>query len=205
MNPTFSLIALFVLTACADKPTRVWIEAPPGYAPSAAAPTKKIYYQVEDIQSGKKESLAIPVDSLSSNIVVQGPAEKPSPTESAGAAATKADRVVNEGKLPPVAKTDSVSAPKLSYLKGLRELEKMYERREYADALVKLTPLLEEYPRQARLYAMQGTLYRRIGESKLAYESYRRAHELDQANPSYEEAYLKIQSELPSLVKEESL
>lgn len=185
--------ALAAASGCAEKKTRLWIDPPPGMD-VADRNSQKLYYQIEDAQGGKKESMAIPLQQLPENLVVQ---QKAGPhTDSDLALATQADKQISEGKLPdPSAKT---SKPTVSYLRGLAEVEGLYQKRQYSEALVRLAPLIEQYPKQSRLFAMQGTLYRRIGEKKLSLDSYNRAQKLDSGSATLEDAVLRARDEAES-------
>lgn len=176
---------------CAEKKARIWIEPPPGVQTSEKNP-QKLYYQVEDIQTGKKENLIIPLNNLPENLVVQDN-KKPHDVELEFSKATDADRQISNGKLPSPKSSDK---PTVSYLRGLAEVEDLYQKQKFSEALVRLAPLVEQYPKQSRLYVMQGTLFRKIGEKKLALQAYQKAQQLDPNNPSLEEAVLKSQDEL---------
>lgn len=177
------------LSACAEKKTRLWIDPPIGTEASERSPNK-LYYQIEDVQSGKRESVSIPLQQMPENLVVQ---QKATPkTEDGLALATQADRQISDGKAAAPAKSGK---PTVSYLRGLSEVEGFYQKRQFSEALVRLAPLIDQYPKQSRLFTMQGTLYRKIGEKKLAAQSYKRAQELDRNDPMLEEAMLKSQDE----------
>jgi len=187
----FFLSNCFILTGCAEKKTRLWIEPPIGSEVSEKT-SQKLYYQVEDVSSGKKENLIIPLRQIPENLIVQGRKGK-SGEEVDFAIATKADHQISEGKLPPGTNANN---PSVSYLRGLAEVETLYQKKQYSEGLVRLGPLIEQYPRQARLFTMQGTLFRKIGEKKMALEAYKRAQQLDKNDPAVEEAVLKSQDEL---------
>lgn len=183
-------ILLISTIGCASKKTRLWIDPPIGTEVSEQN-SKKIYYQVEDIQGGKKESLAIPIQQMPENLVVEQRGKHSMEREIA--LATKADQQISDGKLP---NPETSPAPTVSYLRGLAEVEGLYQKRQYSEALVHLAPLIEQYPRQSRLFVMQGTLFRKIGEKKLALDAYKRAQQLDPNNPALEEAVLRSQEEI---------
>ena len=184
----FIFVGLLAASACAERRTRLWIDPPRGYESAA---TRNIYYQVEDVQSGKKEALSIPVDQTPSDLVVEDH-KASTGKDDAASEATSADRIIRDGKLPAAKPTAAVT---ISYLRGLQEVESLYGKHQFNEALVKIAPLVEQYPSQPRLFAMQGTLYRRIGERRLALQAYRRARELDQDNSEIEEAYLRLADE----------
>lgn len=183
-------MSVILVCACAEKKTRIWIDPPIGY--SGANPQgKNLYYKIEDAAGGKKESLSIPLNQLPQNLVVESPTKREG--DGGNVSATKADELFFQGKLPD--NSGKRAAPTVSYLRGIQEVEKLYQRAAYNEALIRLTPLLEQYPDQSRLYLMQGTLYRRIGEKKMALLSFQRAHELDKNNVTIEEALTRTQDE----------
>ena len=189
---TLPLLGTLGSMGCAEKKTRIWIDPPIGYETGDKNP-RNLYYQMEDTQSGKKESLAIPLDQMPENLVVED--QKKHKAGSSDQDVTKADQMITRGKLPDA----TANSPTLSYLRGLQEVEDLYQKAQFNEAIVKITPLIEQYPKQARLFMMQGTLFRKIGEKQLAYQAYKRAHELDQANPAVEEAFLRVQEETGEL------
>lgn len=149
---------------------------------------------MEDIQSGKKENLTIPLEQTPENLIV----ENHKPFSAKGSVSemtlvTPADRQIREGKLPE-GKADA--APTVSYLLGMEDVESLYQKQKYTEALVRINPLIEQYPQQARLYVMQGTLFRKIGEKKMAFQAYKQAMKIEKNNPEIEEAVLRLQDEL---------
>jgi hypothetical protein len=180
-------VSLLAGLGCVEKKSRLWIDPPPGFEDSEKN-SQKLYYQVEDMQSGKKENLIIPLSHMPENLVVSADGKEAFKSDAQLASATKADRMISDGKL---ADSQNVETPTLSYLKGLTEVEDLHQKRQFTEALVRVAPLIEQYPRQPRLLIMQGTLFRKIGEKKLALEAYRRAQKLDPKNPALEEAVLR--------------
>lgn len=174
--------SLLLVAACAEKPVRLVID-PPAEATKAGEGTK-ILYEVEDRTTGKNEKVEIPVAQVPSRVVIDQPAAKgqePIPS------ATLADKKFAK---------DDKTKPSMSYLKGLESVEKMYRAKHYRDALIQLAPLVEEYPAQPKLHVMQGTIYKKVGEKKLAYQSYKKALELDKDNLKVQEALDKLQTEM---------
>lgn len=179
-----SMTVTLVASGCAENRKKIWIDPPIGYEHSSAS-AKKLYYQVEDVQTGKRENLTIPMEQTPENLVIEGAKDTSDRSEQV-ATATKADQLL----LSPGSK------PKISYLRGLQDVETLFKKKEYSEALIHLAPLIEQYPNQPRLFAMQGTLYRMIDEKKLAYEAYKKAHQLDGSNVQYEEAMMRLQDEV---------
>jgi tetratricopeptide (TPR) repeat protein len=193
-NPLFTLTLSLPLcalaTSCAETKSRLWIEPPVG---SISNTPRELTYQVEN-SNGTKENLVIPIKQLPDYLVIEDRKKgNKSDPGTDHASATQADQQIHGGKLAAAAKKKN--APTISYLRGLAEVEGLYHQQHYAEALVKLAPLVEEYPQQTRLLVMQGTLFRKIGEKKLALESYNKAKGLDRRNPEIDEAIAKLQDE----------
>lgn len=187
---SFAVIAILIC-ACAQKKARLWIEPPVGHSGTNSS-SRNIFYRVEDAHTGKKESLYIPLNQPPQNLVVETNNKGGEGEENI--AVTKADEFLHQGKLPEA--QDKKLPPTLSYLRGIQEVERLFAGEQHNEALVRLTPLLEQYPDQPRLYLMQGTLYRKIGEKKMALLSFKRAQELDKDNPLIEEALMRTQDDL---------
>jgi tetratricopeptide (TPR) repeat protein len=183
-------ISSLLIGGCAEKKTRIWIEPPVGQEVSEKS-GQKLYYQVEDIQTGKKENLIIPLRQVPENLTVHNKKNQQN-GDSELAMATKADQFISNGK---ISDPNVGNIPTVSYLRGLDEVEKLYQKKQYSESLIRLTPLIEQYPKQARLFTMQGTLFLKIGEKKMALEAYKRAQKLDKDNPAIEEAIFKTQAE----------
>src|SRR5579884_3123042 len=134
---SLTLIPLAFLS-CAEKQKRTWIDPPPGYE-SAKRSGKSIYYQVTDVQTGKKETLAIPVEQAPQNLVVEDTRAKKAGPDGNLAEATKADHAIETGKLPtPVAS----GAATVSYLRGIQEVEDLYQKQQFNEALIRIQPLV---------------------------------------------------------------
>lgn len=182
-----TLTALLPLLAhCAEPRSRVWIEPPIGYA---AQIPKKLYYKVEG-GDGNKETLAIPLTQLPQDLVVEG-VSKIAKGE-LGPNATRADQLFSQGKVSDAKPT----APTLSYFRGVQAVERLHAAGQFSEALIRLTPLLEQYNDQAKLFQMQGTLYRKLGERKMALLAFKRAQEIEKTNPALDEAIQRTQEEL---------
>ncbi len=182
-------ITMVFIVSCSGKKTRMWITPP--YSASEKDLARNINFQVEDVQTGKKESLTIPLHHSPETLVVEN-MQKKDPNDK-DLAVTFADRIISEGK---VKSSDQKGPLSLSYLNGTAEVEDLYTKEKYSEALIRLAPLVEQYPKQAKLFIMQGTLYRKIGEKKLALGSFKRAQKLDKSNADLEEAILAIENDL---------
>lgn len=183
-------LAALLVVACAEKQTRLWIEPPIGYEYTASG--NNVTYQVEDVAAGTKSKIEIPLAQNPQNLVVED-RMKVEHTPLQPETPTKADAALKSGK---VTRSTTKKTPTTSYLRSLSQVEKLYRDRQYGEALVRLTPILEDYPDQARLYVMQGTLYRKIGEKKLALQAYKQAFALDKSNTDVEGVVEQLEGEL---------
>jgi tetratricopeptide (TPR) repeat protein len=75
-----------------------------------------------------------------------------------------------------------------SYLATLAKVREMYASRRYELALVELVDLEGAHPKDARLQAMKGSLYLKLGKAKLAREAWQKALALDPDDPAVAEA-----------------
>jgi hypothetical protein len=184
------MFSCLLLTGCAQKQTRIWIEPPLG---ARSVQAQGIVYTMEDTTgTGGRRSMVIPVGQIPEKFVIDDLKTR-AEGESELASATKADKQIQDGKLSVGTKPEMLT---ISYLRGLSDVEGLYQKKLYSEALVKLAPLIEQYPQQPRLFVMQGTLFRKISENKLALDSYKKAQELDKGNPVIEEALFRIQDEM---------
>jgi tetratricopeptide (TPR) repeat protein len=62
-----------------------------------------------------------------------------------------------------------------SYLGGVARVKEMYAARRYELGLIELVNLEAEYPNDARLLAMKGSLYLKLGQPKLARQAWEKA------------------------------
>ncbi len=62
-----------------------------------------------------------------------------------------------------------------SYLGGVARVKEMYASRKYELALIELVALEKEYPQDARLLAMKGSLYVKLNQPKLARQAWEKA------------------------------
>jgi Flp pilus assembly protein TadD len=101
------------------------------------------------------------------------------------ARATAADRelyeehAVEPAEAKPAAKAAAKPAPRASYLAGIAHVRELYRTRNYELALIECVELERQYPREEKLLAMKGSIYRKLGKAKLARETWERALALD--------------------------
>ncbi|MEK7691282.1 MAG: hypothetical protein AAB425_09695 [Bdellovibrionota bacterium] len=182
------LAALAFISGCAERKPKLWIDPPLGAAAHPDSSDKKLYYQVEDKATGKKHNLVIPIDHNPENLVI----EQRKSNAAGDSDVTSADAIIQSGKLPLATATGGPEASS-SYLRALTRLEALYDQAKYSEALIQITPMIEQYPKQARLHVMQGTLFKRVGEVKLAIKAYQEAARLEPENLKLKEAILKLE------------
>lgn len=66
-------------------------------------------------------------------------------------------------------------AKRKSYLGGLAKVNEMYASRRFELALIELVNLEKDYPGDARILAMKGSLYLKLGKNKLARDAWEKA------------------------------
>jgi hypothetical protein len=93
------------------------------------------------------------------------------------AKAGKDSKPAADGK--PAGEARVVDAQKMartrSYLGGVARVKEMFGSRRYELALIELVNLEKEYPNDARLLAMKGSLYVKLGQPKLARQAWEKA------------------------------
>lgn len=82
-----------------------------------------------------------------------------------------------------------------SYLGTLAKVREMYGSRRYELALVELVDLEASHPKDARLQAMKGSVYLKLGKPRLARESWQRALALDPEDTAVAEALRALKEE----------
>ncbi|ATB28808.1 tetratricopeptide repeat protein [Melittangium boletus] len=75
-----------------------------------------------------------------------------------------------------------------SYLGGVARVKEMYAARRYELALIELVALEKEYPQDARLLAMKGSLYMKLGQPKLARQAWEKALSINPEDAGVAEA-----------------
>lgn len=84
---------------------------------------------------------------------------------------------------------------KKSYLAGLAHVRELYDLRKYELAFIDLNDLEQGYPNDSRLLAMKGTLYLKLGRTKLARETWQHAVTLDPNDTQTAEALRGLKEE----------
>jgi tetratricopeptide (TPR) repeat protein len=92
------------------------------------------------------------------------------------------------GKTPPEAKSKS-------YLSILAKVGEMYSAHRYELALIEVVDLEQQYPKDARLQAMKGSLYQKLGKSALARDAWKKSLEYDPTDATVAEALRSLKEE----------
>jgi Tetratricopeptide repeat len=92
------------------------------------------------------------------------------------------------GKTPPEGRSKS-------YLGSLAKLSEMYAAHRYELALIEIVDLEQAYPKDARLFAMKGSLYQKLGKPALAREAWKKALEIDPSDTTVAEALRALKEE----------
>jgi tetratricopeptide (TPR) repeat protein len=67
------------------------------------------------------------------------------------------------------------AARRKSYLGGIAKVSEMYASRRYELALIEVVNLETDYPNDARLLSMKGSLYLKLGKARLAREAWEKS------------------------------
>jgi tetratricopeptide (TPR) repeat protein len=198
-----ALAALAV--ACAPPPPRRLVipeamrrqpPAPPTAAtraegqPSAIPPQR---YVLRLAQQGRVWELELPDQTQGYEVRIPlagtGPAEMLTPAD---------EEILADAapRAPPGAKAASLDPRKAalqrSYLGGLARVSELYQARKYELALVEVVNLEAAYPQDARIVAMKGSLYVKLGKKKLARETWQKALSLNPSDAGVAEALREL-------------
>jgi tetratricopeptide (TPR) repeat protein len=81
---------------------------------------------------------------------------------------------------------------KRGYLSGLARVSEMFSSKRYELALIEVVNLEAEFPQDARLLSMKGTLYSKLGKPTLARESWQKALAVDPQDAAVQEALREL-------------
>jgi tetratricopeptide (TPR) repeat protein len=85
--------------------------------------------------------------------------------------------------------------PAKSYLGAMARIAEMYAAHRYELALIEVVDLEQQYPKEARVEAMKGSLYQKLGKTQLAREAWKKALELDPSDAVVAEALRGLKEE----------
>jgi hypothetical protein len=144
-------------------------------APSATPPEKK--YVLRLAEHGRVWELELPegTGGYEIHVPLGAPVEAP----------TAADQELL-GKEPPSSK---------SYLATLARISEMYAAHRYEMALIEVVDFEQQFPKDARIAAMKGSLFQKLGKTQLAREAWKKALEIDPSDPVVAEALRGLKEE----------
>jgi Flp pilus assembly protein TadD len=141
-------------------------------------------------------------------IPLDGPLDSPTAADAEILAAAPAPEPATTAKSQPEAKAGAAAVatvaaqrdaapnePRKSYLGTLAKVREMYASRRYEMALVELVDLEAAHPKDARLQAMKGSVYLKLGKPRLARESWQKALALDPEDPAVAESLRTLKEE----------
>ena len=81
-----------------------------------------------------------------------------------------------------------------SYLRGIEQVQRLFEAGHYEAAMIQLAELEDAYPNDVRILSMKGTLWLRLGRERLAREAWEQVLQIDPGNEPVQEALRRIDS-----------
>ena len=82
-----------------------------------------------------------------------------------------------------------------SYLGGIARVRELYRTRNYELALIDIVDLEREYPNDTKIMAMKGSVYRKLGKTRLAREVWEKVLALDPDNQTVADALRELDGE----------
>jgi tetratricopeptide (TPR) repeat protein len=152
--------------------------AAPGVSAPAAVPASQRYL-LRLVEHGRVWEVELPESSggYEVRIPMGSPVELP----------TAADQEL-------LGKEPAAAAPR-SFLATLAKVSEMYAAHRYEMALIEVVDLEAQYPKEARIPAMKGSLYQKLGKTQLARDAWKKALELDPADTAVAEALRGLKEE----------
>ena len=79
-----------------------------------------------------------------------------------------------------------------SYLRGIEQVQRLFEAGQYEAAMIQLSDLEDAYPNDVRIKSMKGTLWLRLGRERLAREAWEQVLQIDPDNQPVQEALRRL-------------
>ena len=186
---TALIVTAALASACASSPRT--IEIPDAVVenperPSAPEAATRPY--VVKMSDGRRTwQIEIPVSPGSPAFAARIPLDLGAAAEGSAPVgpASEADREIIDAKKAAgeaVPEAAAEGAEVSSYLQTLARVRALYQRRQYELALVELVALDRQYPDDARILAMKGTLYKKLGRLDEARRAWERVLVIDPDN-----------------------
>ncbi len=191
-----------------NKPTPAALQG--ALQPASATKARDGRYLLRLAEHNRVWELELPESSggYEMRIPLDGPLDSPTAADAEMLAAAPAPGPGTTAKSPPEAKAGVVALatvaaqpdaaptePRKSYLGTLAKVREMYASRRYEMALVELVDLEAAHPKDARLQAMKGSVYLKLGKPRLARESWQKALALDPEDPAVAESLRTLKEE----------
>jgi tetratricopeptide (TPR) repeat protein len=164
-----------------SKPTPATLQG--ALQPASATKARDGRYLLRLAEHNRVWELELPESSggYEMRIPLDGPLDSPTAADAEILAAAQHDAAPNE--------------PRKSYLGTLAKVREMYASRRYEMALVELVDLEAAHPKDGRLQAMKGSVYLKLGKTRLARESWQKALALDPEDPAVAESLRTLKEE----------
>lgn len=101
-------------------------------------------------------------------------------------------RTVREAGPADLRREDEADPTRPSYLLGIEEVQRLFKSGNYELAMVRLRQLERAYPNDAKILAMKGTLWAKMGRKELAREAWERVLQIDPQNKAVLEALKRL-------------
>lgn len=88
---------------------------------------------------------------------------------------------------------DQPAPTRPSYLRGITEVQDLFQAGQYETAMIHLVDLEEAYPNDARIKSMKGTLWLRLGNERLARRAWEQVLQIDPDNEPVREALRRLE------------
>jgi tetratricopeptide (TPR) repeat protein len=191
-----------------NKPTPATLQG--ALQPASATKARDGRYMLRLAEHNRVWELELPESSggYEMRIPLDGPLDSPTAADAEILAAAPAPEPATTAKSQPEAKAGAAAVatvaaqrdaapnePRKSYLGTLAKVREMYASRRYEMALVELVDLEAAHPKDARLQAMKGSVYLKLGKPRLARESWQKALALDPEDPAVAESLRTLKEE----------
>jgi len=193
-----------------NKPAQPTLQGALQPAPASATRARDGRYVLRLAEHNRLWELELPESAggYEMRIPLDGPLDSPTAADAellAGATNTAANAGTQpDGSAKPAPAAAASAAPKpdarpappgKSYLGTLAKVREMYASRRYELALVELVDLEPSHPKDARLQAMKGSVYQKLGKPQLARDAWQKALALDPEDLAVAEALRNLKEE----------
>ena len=152
--------------------------------------------------TGDMPEVLTPADEEMLSEVSPGAAGPEAPAKAVGGAPAPGARpggasLARGGAATPAAPDLRANARRKSYLGGVARVSEMWNARRYELALIEVVALEKEYPQDARLQSMKGSLYLKLGKASLARAAWEKALTINPEDAGVAEALRQLAADTP--------